>query len=373
MYKHLGLKEWPFQVVPTDDSIQYFAGRKDFYSEVVKLIRYVNRTQPSSLNLLWAWFGSGKTHTLMHMRYLCQKDDSQVYPIYCVLPGSIKSFSDLHSAIIDSLNYDDFKEMYSSIRQDKRDEEVKNILGKTGQNVFNAIQSMSFDNSELRENIVRSWMRAEKVPLKELQKVSITHRIETAADCVAVLSALFKFIAHSGKYKRVLLMVDEFQEVANLKGNRLLDVSGNMHKLYDSNAQNLHIFLSFTTGVAQTLRYSLQDALWNRVMNRLQLPKMSKEEAIEFVSELLAHHQLNGSKGTRPFSSDAIAMMIDCMIENKVELIPRRIMTVGNKLLSEADLLIEEGKLAAVEAAYVEEAFKKGKIIDNTDETTTDD
>jgi len=77
-YDYLHLKNWPFNIVPDDESIKYWAGRKKLKQKVDQIIRRASRIPSSRLTLFWAWFGSGKSHTLRHIEWRC-KNEKKAY------------------------------------------------------------------------------------------------------------------------------------------------------------------------------------------------------------------------------------------------------------------------------------------------------
>ena len=83
----LGLSAWPFNVVPVQDSRLLWADRKDLLNQIHRLVRRLSSHQSSTLHLVWADFGAGKTHTLLYLRQLALSDKgSGIFPVYTVLP-----------------------------------------------------------------------------------------------------------------------------------------------------------------------------------------------------------------------------------------------------------------------------------------------
>src|SRR4030067_3549642 len=100
MYEHLNLKAWPFQVVPDEEFARVWAGRKQTKQQIDQLVKRMQFTPKSSLYLLWANFGMGKTHTLLHLQYLCQKFKNQLIPIYAFMPNRPGGFLDIYRAVV---------------------------------------------------------------------------------------------------------------------------------------------------------------------------------------------------------------------------------------------------------------------------------
>ncbi len=84
-YPHLNLREWPFQVVPDDRFLGVWADRKDILNDVQMILNTLLRREQSTINILWAWFGAGKSHTLKHISFLCHTYFQGLLPILCFL------------------------------------------------------------------------------------------------------------------------------------------------------------------------------------------------------------------------------------------------------------------------------------------------
>src|SRR5438132_1042077 len=100
MFEQLNLKAWPFQVVPDEQSATIWAGRRVTKEQLERLLWKMQFVPRSGLHLLWANFGMGKTHTLMHLRHLCQQTNGKLVPVYVEMPKKVAGFVDLYRAIV---------------------------------------------------------------------------------------------------------------------------------------------------------------------------------------------------------------------------------------------------------------------------------
>ena len=92
-FEHLNLTRWPMNVVPDDEAAGIWIGRPRLHRQVERLIRGAARIRASQLVLIWADYGSGKTHTLRHIKVLA-RDNPALVPIYVVTPRGLRSFMD---------------------------------------------------------------------------------------------------------------------------------------------------------------------------------------------------------------------------------------------------------------------------------------
>jgi len=95
-YPHLHLSDWPFQTVPDERFTKIWADRREVLEVVYSTLNSLSRKKPSTINLIWAWFGAGKSHTLKHMAYLCKTKFKSLLPVYTEYPKTVKSFLDLY-------------------------------------------------------------------------------------------------------------------------------------------------------------------------------------------------------------------------------------------------------------------------------------
>ena len=63
MYSHLKLKEWPFRTVPDENYCSFIADRTQFKKDIDVFMQDISIQTASSIYLMWAWYGAGKTHT----------------------------------------------------------------------------------------------------------------------------------------------------------------------------------------------------------------------------------------------------------------------------------------------------------------------
>ena len=67
-FEHFYLREWPFQIVPDDGSSSMWADRSELLEKIDRLIWRWTRSPKSSIHLMWADLGTGKTHTLKYIQ-----------------------------------------------------------------------------------------------------------------------------------------------------------------------------------------------------------------------------------------------------------------------------------------------------------------
>ncbi len=139
-FQHLKLKDWPFKIVPDETSISFMADRIQLKNEVKTILRTLSRHQTSSIHLMWAWFGAGKTHTLQHIKYLCEKDFTSIIPIYIEFPRSCKNFTDIYRLFIDNIDLEVISNAYLEVFTSDAKERVSKELNRSFPDLSNALK-----------------------------------------------------------------------------------------------------------------------------------------------------------------------------------------------------------------------------------------
>ncbi len=306
------------------------------------LLRTASRVAASQIVLLWSGFGQGKTHALRHVEGLAQQEPD-IIPLYVVTPRAIRSFVDIYRAIVDAaINV--------------------GVLDRTGGHVESdlerAVLRMAM-YSEEDSRVAASWLRAQKVTLWDLKNIGISQRIESSAHAIDVLNHLVHVLQRAGTV-RLLLLLDEVQELEDVGSKPLSECTGGLHKVFDRNTEGLTMVLSFTTATQAALKGIIGDVLFDRSSDVLTLPPLTPEEAVEFVEGLLREWSLDASKAPAPFTPSAVRAVVKVLHERRSELTPRTVIRHFNRILRDADLDIEDRVIDQIDEAYALERLSTG-------------
>src|SRR6266571_3682030 len=102
-YDHLGLKDWPFRIVPDPEFCDFLADRVTVRSEVESLLMSLENRPTSDIQLIWSWYGAGKTHTVYYLANQCADKHRRLLPLYTELPREAKGFVDLYRVAISQI------------------------------------------------------------------------------------------------------------------------------------------------------------------------------------------------------------------------------------------------------------------------------
>lgn len=341
LHQHLNLREWPFQAVPSEATAAVWVGRPDTRKRLRALLRTIERVDASRIVLMWAAYGAGKTHALLHFKGEAGEREA-IRTLYVVAPRAIRNFVDVYRAIVDAaLATDVLADLGVALYRRKGPAPPTDL-----QRALVRIVSLP----EAQHRAALAWLKAEKVPAKELRESALTRRVETSADAVEILNELVALLREELAVKLVLLL-DEIQELGQLTGSRLEEVVGGLHKVFDKNTDGLTLVFSFTTTAQQTVAKVIGDTLFARRSETITLPSLTREESVAFVADLIAAWSIDPEKAPFPFTPEAIDAVVR-KLPSEDGLIPRDLIRAFDVVLRAADLDIEDGEITEVTAEY---------------------
>lgn len=367
-YPHLYLKEWPFRDVPDESFCSFIADRSELVSDIKNLLRNLSRRPTSSMHLMWAWFGAGKTHALYHIEYLCKTDFKNSIPIYIEFPRSVRSFIDIYKSFIAKLDMDIIDEAYVEVFGDSNRERIQKELRYDYPDLASALKH-HFMGKEEQQDIAVRWLRAECRELRVLRTIGVTKSIQNSEDTIKIISWLIRLIRMKSTLPkdesiRIIWMIDEFQRLEKCRVPVQEEVNGCLHAIFNRCPNSLSIIISFS-GHPEEKR--LPSWLSREVKDRigiekvLLLPPLRSDEAFEFIEDVLRHFrnpQSDISNPLFPFTKESVNEVIKIIEGKKDELKPRRIMQYFKAVLEEAEPQIAEGNMKIIDPDFVKQALK---------------
>ena len=343
---HLFLSRWPFLNVPDDESRKLWADRSVLRQQVDRLLWRWSRSDQSTIHLMWADLGAGKSHTLRHIQSrLLDLHNSGMYPVYSVMPRQLRTFLDVYQAILAGLDLARLAQMsVSTIRQEgSKDNLVRKAFAPFPDSVSALIALQSQDENERRTaaDFIRGTRGLTK---RDLRTIGASRAIRTTDDAVATLSGIMYIVRAAEKTSRFVVMLDEAQRLAQATNKIRQDVNVGLQTWYDSSPHNLTIILSFGSGDEAYVRHMVSPELQRREdHDRLRLDLLSSNEIVEFVGELL-----DQSRSTEPpsrwfpFSETLVWNLATGMGESQGVTVGT-VMKSFNAVLTELDYLIGTG------------------------------
>jgi len=372
-YPHLHLTEWPFRIVPDKSFYRFMADRSQLVADVSSLLRNLSRRASSSMHLMWAWFGAGKTHTLRHIQYLCKTKFSDMIPVYIEFPKSAKNFIDVYRVFISAIDFEIVNDAYLEVFTSPEKDGIQDELDFDFPDLSNALMLL-YQGDRTQRGTAMRWLRTETREKAVLKSINITNPIQSSEDAIKVISWLIHLInsagAISGHSKRMLWMIDEYQRIEKLRRPVIDEINGCLHAIFNRSANGLSILVSFSGYPEEKkLPLWLSPEIKDRIgiEKPLLLPPLSKSEAFELIRGTLANFRRSSSEMPNeyfPFSKKAIYKVVEIIesrarkSKRKDEPKPRTIMQFFNAVLEEADILIENNEIKIIDENFASKVLE---------------
>src|SRR2546428_5724265 len=166
------LKQMPFAPVSPERAASLWADRKATASQIDAVLADWSYGRASTINLLWADLGAGKTHTLYHIQARC-RSNGRLLPIYVLLPATIRKFLELYGAIADVLDW--------AALAPKID---KKQSTRTGRNLVRALEWIANPVDARHLALAERWVHAERLTLAQCAEIGITRTVDDTESAV---------------------------------------------------------------------------------------------------------------------------------------------------------------------------------------------
>ncbi|MCZ7577047.1 MAG: DUF2791 family P-loop domain-containing protein [Dehalococcoidia bacterium] len=182
----------------------------------------------------------------------------------------------------------------------------------------------------------RKWLRGENCTAAELKLIDGVSKLATSDHATRTLSTICRLIAGFSRFRRIVLMLDEFQRIAQLPEKRRLEVNSGIHTWFNSCPDGLSILLVYSIGVASTIKHLVSPEVLSRVSQTFELPALTEPESVEFVEGLVASAAESGdSRGI--FEHEGVVETVHRLAEDSAgRLTPRRLMLGFTTILEDA-------------------------------------
>lgn len=364
MYEHLNLRAWPFQIVPDPEFAEIWVGRQQTKQQLDRLIQKMQFAPKSGLHLLWANFGMGKTHTLLHLKHLCRATQGRLIPVYAVMPRRPTGFVDLYRTIVNNLPLDFLGDQLVRMGAHWSGSLTFHPVFAQSPGIVNAILGIRSGDAS-RATPARQWLIAQPgLRASDLRSVGVTYRIKTPEDALAALSAITQLATFTeGLPSKLIIMVDEFQRIGELRPAVMNEVNASLHSYFNSHPRGLELFLSFSFGRKENVEYLLSSELKSRAEPQsISLDLFTPAQATVFLRDLLAEFRIReDGNWAYPFSADAIEVIVHEVAEKKV-LTPRRLMLYANHVLLESQMSHGPGYADPISAAEARELLSDPRL-----------
>jgi hypothetical protein len=371
-FPHLGLIRWPFPVVPDRDYCTFMADREAVKAELHALLQSLGRRDTSSIHLFWAWFGAGKTHTLLYLGnqadIASHSDRSTAFvTAYSEFPKAARGFLDVFRSFTTNLDLDRVADAYLEVRTCPQADGLHRKLVAASPDLANALQVLAMGDAAKQLTATR-WLRAEVLPAAQLRSVGISRRIDSAEESVRILGVLNEILnsaalARGRPGSRLIWILDEFQRIERCAPRIKEEINTGLHSTFNACATGLSLFISFSgnpqKGVPAWFSRELRDRIGRT--KTFVLPPMRTDEALKFVADVLSQFRppgFNNSAPYFPFTKDAVEAIVT-EIAKTHEIRPRSVMHAMSAVLEEADQQIERRELSEIDKRFALKALSE--------------
>lgn len=332
---------WPFQVVPDPGGPMVWAGRPELRERVAQFLRAFSFRPQSTIDIVWAAFGSGKTHLLYYIKQQALACGHMI-PWYVTTPESARTFVEMYSNLMTAFPFEAMGAEVLSAVESRR----------TEFDIVPVVRALVMGSDE-QKSVAFDWFRGMRVDLRSARKlISLPYKIESSDQMQRIFSQVARALVLGGS--RVLLLIDEYQRTQAHHSNSRELLNGAILDIFNTTPKGLSIIFSCSSAQQAKVFSLLSPELIDRMKGRpaFAMPVFSHPEAMQFMMDLLSAYRPDGYKGSHsaPFSHDALEAVVK-VVENQTGslLIPRHLIQVLDAALGVA---IEE-KTADVSHAQV--------------------
>lgn len=335
----------PFGLTATPQSARCWAGRPSVLQRLERLRRAYQSRPDSSLDVVWANLGAGKSHLLYYFAQLLSAPDDQPGMIASVVevPDHAKSFLDLYRRIVMELPLPILAKV------------IANSATDLPADLRKASHALLHGGSTERD-LAKDWIWGGHPHIRDLRSaIGVGERIETDQRAADILSAIARACASASI--RLVLLLDEFQRLAPLQQKIRTAIQSNIRSVFSANASYFSTVIAIGSRAEQTALEVLPQELRTLMGVRptVALPEMDEAEALQFIQERLAFFrppQYSGS-ALAPLGDIAVKAALAHVREmDGARFTPRNVLQVLGELYDEA-MATGTSQLSSDQAAAV--------------------
>lgn len=335
----------PFSLVADPESARLWAGRPELRAQLQRLVRSWKSRPDSSLDVMWANLGCGKTHALLHLAGMLSEGAARwAVPVFVELPENIRNFRELFERVVSKLPIADV---------------MGAVLDGAATLRLQQAARAYVSGGALEKQLVREWLGCQKPPIRDLRTVTgISARIETDGDAQAVFAELVGVMA--SKQWRLVLLLDEYQRLGHLQPRVRDALMSHLRGVFSAAPAHLSAVFAFGTRMESTALELVPPELRTLMGIRrpITLPEMDVYEAKAFLLERMAMYRPDGYDGPpeAPFDLLNVEQTLTFLTSKAgVRLIPRTILQTFALLYDEVET---GGPMSADELNAFLETFK---------------
>lgn len=366
-YPHLGLRDWPFRIVPEPEFCDFMADRATLRKDVEDLLCSLENRPTSDIQLIWSWYGAGKTHTVFYLANQCGEMHRRLLPIYTELPREAKGFVDLYRVAISQIPVE---RVIDAFLEFTTRPPGKSSFARTLDPDLTAALTQATLGDRPIQVLLGQWLLGNPLARSSQRELGVGARLNTTEKCAVILADLVSLfaprIASGGEaqLQRVIWIIDEVQRVEEFPAAARRSVLSGIVGVFNRCPTGLTMLMSYT-GIPK--EEALPDWITADLKDRIGLerpmllPPLRSDEALLLVRELLAHFRLIEAAhlgAFYPFDESAVEALIKALARQG-DLKPRSIMEALDASLRHLEPAIRAGAAANIGLASLKESLSR--------------
>jgi len=371
-YPHLGLRDWPFRVVPEPQFCDFLADRTTLRADVESLLVSLENRPTSTIHLMWSWYGAGKTHTAFYLANLCTQKHESLRPIYTECPRDAKGFPDLYRVTVAQFSIEELVDAY--LEQSTRPS-GKATFGRTMDPDLSSALTQAALGERPLQILLHQWLLGNPMPRSSLSQLGVGARITTTEQCSSTLASIVDLLTPTPlgaipmvtERKRIVWIIDEVQRVEEVSPTAQRSLLSGLVGVFNRCPTGLTLLLAYSgepkeKGLPEWIPADLADRIG--LEKTMLLPPLRSDEGRVFVHDLLAHFRLpeaNDRGEYFPFEVEAIEALVDTL-SKMGDLKPRTLMQFLDASLRDLEPRLRAGDITSITVNGLREALKEHSL-----------
>lgn len=346
MFEKFNLKDNAFPVTPTDQDMAHWFGFRALKTEFENVMERSSAERLRLCVLNRGRFGAGKTHAAHYFaaKYETRRSIngySRFIPLVIESPKQAqKAFLDFATRLFGTVTFRRIAEAsqnFAALRG--QNQAFSELLKKTGsEDIATVLSTMDDTNLLPPKTFLLGGGTA-----KELRELGVAKRIVTDHEFATAVVGVLHLLIHGhsadeSSLCRVLLWVDEMEDLVYFPTRYYLPFTQAMREVIDDTNEHLTLMLNFTFSEPEDLpaiENVLGQAVMQRVNQHIIFQPPTADDLRSYLLELLKANRLSQAipSKTFPFSDEAFRLVVDASVSRT----PRFLNKLCDRLLRDLE------------------------------------
>lgn len=382
-WNKIGFVKNPFGIIPDiDQDTIIWAGFKKNKNRFDTIIKNCLTSQESNLVLNLSRWGGGKTHTSVFYskeKNLPQIGQTYTAPlnIFVITPkeGNYGAY-EFYTKVIESFRVGRICSVVKSLIADVGSDESLALLKNwsNSEDIGRVIWLLGDENADISFGAEQLLFGSGTATTRN--KLRIRRSIESISDKFQVLSAIIRIFSKYDenrlllKPRRIFLWIDELESLIYYSSKQFRPFTQAIRALMDSTPSYLSVFMNFSFSEPsdiQNIKFVIGSALLDRITEKVIFEEASKEESMEYISDLFRYFRIKGFDKDKyyPFTQDSLNKLFD--VAPKLAGLPLMPRTINKWCLfslkaANNENYFEEDEIKLVEPEFIDKLDYRGAI-----------